>query len=89
VVLRPSFVYGSRQVGSVALPLGLVGRPLEVLFRLPPFPSLRDKLPFAQAILAPPVAVEAVGAVAAAAALGSVPPGVLSVDDIARLARTV
>lgn len=45
----------------------------------------------AQAILAPPVAVEAVGSVAAAAAMGdkSVPAGILKVDDIARLARTV
>ncbi len=97
VVLRPSFVYGTRQVGSVSLPLGLVGRPMELLFRLPPFPTLRQSLPFIQALLAPPVAVEAVASVAAAGAMGDervkagegAREGVLSVDDIVRLARAV
>ena len=75
----------------------MVGRPMEVLFRLPPFPSLRQALPGGLAILAPPVAVEAVASVAAAAALqdgeggaeAKIKPGVLSVDDIVRLARNV
>ena len=97
LVLRPSFVYGTREVGSFSLPLGLLGRPMEVLFRLPPFPTLRQTLPGIQAILAPPVAVEAVGSVAAAGALGDervkagegAREGVVSVDDIARLARIV
>lgn len=69
---------------------------MEVLFRLPPFPSLRNVLPGGLAILAPPVAVEAVASVAAAAALQEgggeslvVKPGVISVDDIVRLARSV
>ena len=73
----------------MSLPLGLVGRPLEVLFRLPPFPALRTALPGGLAILAPPVPVEAVGTVAAAAAMGETPSGILSVDDIARLARSL
>lgn len=74
-----------------------MGKPLELLFRLPPFPTLRQSLPGTQAILAPPVAVQAVAAVAAAAALGDARvkagegarEGVLSVDDIVRLAREV
>jgi len=97
VVLRPSFVYGTRQVGSFSLPLAVIGRPMELLFRLPPFPSLRQRLPGTQALLAPPVAVQAVAAVAAAGALGDgrvkagegAREGVVSVDDIVRLARMV
>ena len=93
-ILRPSFVYGTRQVGSVSLPLALVGKPMEILFRLPPFPSLRNALPGGLAILAPPVSVEAVASVAAAAALqegdqAMIKAGVLSVDDIVGLARSV
>ncbi|GAB5033786.1 nad binding protein [Nannochloropsis oceanica] len=97
MVLRPSFVYGTRQVGSLSLPLAAVGRPMELLFRLPPFPSLRQTLPGTQALLAPPVSVQAVATVAAAGALGDgrvkegegEREGVLSVDDIVRLARIV
>ena len=33
----------------MSLPLYLVGKPLEVLFRIPPFPTLRQTLPGTQA----------------------------------------
>lgn len=97
LVLRPSFVYGTRAVGPISLPLAVVGRPLELLFRFPPFPSLRQTLPGTQALLAPPVAVQAVASVAAAGAMGDTRvkagegarEGVLSVDDIVRVAREV
>jgi hypothetical protein len=42
-----------------------------------------------QAVLAPPVPVESVGAVAAAGALGKTPKGVLAVADIKRLAASL
>lgn len=41
-----------------------------MLFSSPPIRTLRSKLPGMQAILAPPIAVEAVARVAAAAATG-------------------
>ena len=40
-----------------------------------------------EAVLTPPVAVENVGTVAAGGVLGLTPSGVLSVDDINRLAK--
>jgi len=71
VVLRPSFVYGTRQVGtSLSIPLGLLGRPLEALLSRSPFSQLQHVVPGMQAVLAAPVSVEHVAAVAAAAAVG-------------------
>ena len=58
VVLRPSFVHGTRDVpGNIRLPLGLVGRPLEAAAAAV-LPSLS------------PISVDDVGVAAAAAALG-------------------
>ncbi|KAL3587159.1 hypothetical protein D5086_014026, partial [Populus alba] len=33
VVLRPGFIYGTRNVGSVKLPLGVIGSPLEMVLQ--------------------------------------------------------
>jgi uncharacterized protein YbjT (DUF2867 family) len=76
IILRPPFVYGTRDVGSLSLPLGLVGRPLEMLLQMPGFNNLVH-LPGMRAALTPPVSVEDVGLVAAAAAAGrGAPAGV-------------
>ncbi len=88
VVLRPSFIYGTRQVGNMEIPLSLVGKPLEFILRLPPFPILKDSLPGAKALLVPPVPVEAVGSVAAKAAIGELPKGIYTVDDIAKASQS-
>ena len=90
-VLRPSFVFGNRSIGGgMALPLGVIGRPLQVVLDLP---LLRDlhSLPGLRGILLPPVAVEDVGLVAAAAAMGLLPESkpVIEVPGIRRLARWV
>lgn len=34
VILRPGFIYGTRQVGSMKLPLGVIGTPLEMVILL-------------------------------------------------------
>ncbi|CAM9162794.1 unnamed protein product [Ascophyllum nodosum] len=86
VILRPGGIYGDRRVGSVTLPLGFVMGPMEMVLSLPPFSSVRSMSPF-EAVLTPPVAVENVGTVAAGGVLGLTPSGVLSVDDINRLAK--
>ena len=31
VILRPGFIYGTRRVGSMKLPLGVIGSPLEMV----------------------------------------------------------
>jgi len=31
IILRPGFIYGTRSVGSMKIPLGIVGSPLEMV----------------------------------------------------------
>jgi nucleoside-diphosphate-sugar epimerase len=94
-VLRPGFIYGTRQVpmssSNLSIPLGLLGRPLQALFSTPPIAALRDILPGMKAILAVPLPVDWVAEVAVEAALegveesGSSEEGrVLTVQDIIR-----
>lgn len=33
VILRPGFIYGDRQVGSIKVPLGVLGGPLEMVMK--------------------------------------------------------
>ena len=93
IVLRPSFVYGTRRVtSSLSLPLGIIGRPMAAVLSTPPFSSLQHVLPGMKAVLAPPVSVEQVASVAVSAALGilsEVPTSsILNVDLIAKLGNT-
>jgi nucleoside-diphosphate-sugar epimerase len=85
VALRPGFVYGKRLTpGGAAIPLGLLGAPLAAALALLPTRRLA-RAPIVGAAFVPPVAVEALGRAAAAAALDAdVPPGPLSVWDIKR-----
>mmetsp|Transcript_21492 Transcript_21492/g.31200 ORF Transcript_21492/g.31200 Transcript_21492/m.31200 type:complete len:286 (-) Transcript_21492:164-1021(-) len=70
-ILRPGFIYGRRQVGSIELPLQLVGRPLEIFLNYTRLEKM-SHLPGMSAFLTTPVSVEDVGLVAAAAASGIV-----------------
>ncbi|KAL9400485.1 hypothetical protein Peur_009446 [Populus x canadensis] len=70
VVLRPGFIYGTRNVGSVKLPLGVIGSPLEML-------------PLVGPLFTPPVNVTVVVKVAVRAATDPVfPPDVMDVYGI-------
>lgn len=43
VILRPGFIHGTRRVGSVKIPLGLVGSPMQmVMFLSPSFNSFKQ-----------------------------------------------
>lgn len=86
-MLRPSAIYGVRDVGSARVHLDWVLKPMKALLQLPPFPTLRNVVPGFKALLAPPVSVDDVGLVAAAAALGKTQTGVLSEADIEQRAR--
>ena len=60
-----------------------------MLFRLPPFPTLKDSLPGAKALLVPPISVKAVANVAAMCVCDDLDEGgVLTVEDIVFLSRT-
>ncbi|CAN6195629.1 unnamed protein product [Urochloa humidicola] len=82
VILRPGFIHGTRQVGSVKIPLGLVGAPMQmVLQNAKPL----ARLPLVGPLLTPPVSVTSVAKVAVRAATDPVfPPGIVDVHGIIR-----
>ncbi|GJM99566.1 hypothetical protein PR202_ga16678 [Eleusine coracana subsp. coracana] len=75
VILRPGFIHGTRRVGSVKIPLGLVLQNAKPLTRLP----------LVGPLLTPPVSVTSVAKVAVRAATDPVfPPGIVDVYGIMR-----
>lgn len=85
VILRPGFIYGTRRVGSMKLPLGVIGTPMEmVLQRAKPL----SQIPLIGPLFTPPVNVTAVAKVAVRAATDPVfPPGVVDVYGILRYSQ--
>nr|GMD21766.1 NAD(P)-binding domain containing protein [Ipomoea batatas] len=82
VILRPGFIHGTRRVGSMKLPLGLVGSPLEMILQ---HAKPLNQLPVVGPLLTPPVSVTAVAKVAVRAATDPVfPPGIVDVYGILR-----
>jgi len=82
VILRPGFIHGTRRVGSVKIPLSVVGAPMEmVLQNAKPL----TRLPVVGPLLTPPVSVTSVAKVAVRAATDPVfPPGIVDVHGIMR-----
>ena len=88
VALRPGFIYGNRQVGSVQVPLGLVGLPLEKVLRSLPADSRLKMLPLLSAVLAPPTSVTDVAKAAVTAATNNkVPSGLMDIYQIVEYAK--
>ncbi|ONK70213.1 uncharacterized protein A4U43_C05F31430 [Asparagus officinalis] len=85
VILRPGFIHGTRQVGSMKLPLGVIGSPLEMAFqRVKPL----TRVPLVGPLFTPPVSASAVARVAVRAATDPVfPPGIVDVYGILRLSE--
>lgn len=85
VILRPGFIYGTRRVGSVKVPLGVIGSPLEMIFqRAKPL----SQIPLVGPLFTPPVNVTAVAKVAIRAATDPVfPPGIIDVYGILRYSQ--
>eukprot|EP00884_Botryococcus_braunii_P004272 jgi/Botrbrau1/13846/Bobra.0056s0083.1 len=82
VALRPGFIYGTRYVSGVGVPLGIIGSPLEKALSLFPTKTLAG-IPLLGAGFVPPVSVEAMGRVAVSAATdSSIPPGIMDVWQI-------
>jgi len=82
VILRPGFIHGTRRVGSIKIPLGLVGSPMQmVLQNAKPL----TRLPLVGPMLTPPVSATSVAKVAVRAATDPVfPPGIVDVYGIMR-----
>lgn len=82
VILRPGFIYGTRRVGSMKLPLGVIGSPLEMILQ---HAKPLTQVPLVGPLLSPPVSVNAVAKVAVRAATDPVfPPGIVDVHGILR-----
>jgi len=87
-ILRPGFIYGTRLVNGLAVPLEAVGEPLERLTRSGPLAGLRKlNLPLSEVALAPPVAVGSVAKSVSRCLEAREAPGgrVLALDDIAAM----
>lgn len=88
--LRPGFIYGTRQVNKVPVPLGTIGGPLEQLLRTSSVRDLCKTYKGLEPLLTPPVPVEDVALCAARAALGiGVPKGAVESMDIRALAQQI
>ncbi|XP_050215423.1 uncharacterized protein At1g32220, chloroplastic [Mercurialis annua] len=82
IILRPGFIYGTRNVGSMKLPLGVIGSPLEMVLQ---HAKPLNQLPLIGPLFTPPVNVTAVAKVAVRAATDPVfPPGIIDVHGILR-----
>ncbi|KAK2658482.1 hypothetical protein Ddye_005015 [Dipteronia dyeriana] len=85
VILRPGFIYGTRTVGSIKVPLGVVGSPLEMVLQ---HAKSLNQLPFVGPLFTPPVNVTAVAKVAVRAATDPVfPPGLIDAHGILRYSQ--
>jgi uncharacterized protein YbjT (DUF2867 family) len=82
VILRPGFIHGTRRVGNMKIPLGLVGSPMQmVLQNAKPL----TRLPFVGPLFTSPVSVTSVAKVAVRTATDPVfPPGIVDVNGIMR-----
>lgn len=86
VALRPGFIYGTRQVGSVGIPLQAVGVPLDKVTAA--LPQSLASIPLLGAAFVPPVAVETVAKAAVRAVTDpSVPSGIMMLDAIKKYGR--
>jgi uncharacterized protein YbjT (DUF2867 family) len=87
VIFRPGFIHGNRHVGPLMLPLGLVGSPLEAIFKSSAGKWVHG-LPFVGPLFVPPINVETLAKAAVRAAKDNVvPPGIMDVWQISRLAE--
>ncbi|XP_054818214.1 uncharacterized protein At1g32220, chloroplastic [Prosopis cineraria] len=85
VILRPGFIYGTRSVGRMMIPLGAIGSPMEMILQ---HAGPLNRIPLVGPLFTPPVNVTAVASVAVRAATDPVfPPGVLDVHGIQRYSQ--
>ncbi|OIT34252.1 PREDICTED: uncharacterized protein At1g32220, chloroplastic-like [Nicotiana attenuata] len=85
VILRPGFIYGTRRVGSMKLPLGVIGSPLQMILQ---HAKSLSQIPLVGPLFIPPVNVTSVAKVAVRAATDPVfPPGVIDVHGILRYSQ--
>ncbi|XP_043700626.1 uncharacterized protein At1g32220, chloroplastic [Telopea speciosissima] len=85
VILKPGFIHGTRQVGSIKLPLGVIGSPLEMVLQ---HAKPLTQVPLVGPLFTPPVSVLSVAKVAVRAATDPVfPPGIVDAYGIQRYSQ--
>ncbi|KAL1337668.1 uncharacterized protein At1g32220, chloroplastic [Arachis duranensis] len=85
VILRPGFIYGTRTVGSMKIPLGAIGSPMEMVLQ---HAKPLSQIPLVGPLMTPPVNVTSVAKVAVRAATDPVfPPGIIDVYGIQRYSQ--
>ncbi|MED6203622.1 hypothetical protein PIB30_001320 [Stylosanthes scabra] len=85
VILRPGFIYGTRTVGSMKIPLGAIGSPMEMVLQ---HAKPLSQIPLVGPLMTPPVNVTNVAKVAVRAATDPVfPPGIIDVYGIQRYSQ--
>ncbi|KAF8389856.1 hypothetical protein HHK36_024373 [Tetracentron sinense] len=85
VIFRPGFIHGTRRVGSMKLPLGVIGAPLEMILQ---HAKPLNQIPLIGPLFTPPVSVTKVAKVAVRAATDPVfPPGIIDVYGILRYSQ--
>lgn len=85
VILRPGFIHGTRRVGSMKIPLGVIGSPLEMVLQ---YAKPLNQVPLVGPLFTPPVSVNSVAKVAVRAATDPVfPPGIVDVHGIRRYSQ--
>ncbi|KAG6496579.1 hypothetical protein ZIOFF_044447 [Zingiber officinale] len=85
VILRPGFVHGMRRVGSIKIPLWLIGSPLEMVLQ---HAKPLSRIPVVGPLFTPPVNVTSVAKVAVRAATNPVfPPGIVDAYGILRYGK--
>ncbi|PSR87790.1 hypothetical protein CEY00_Acc30820 [Actinidia chinensis var. chinensis] len=85
VILRPGFIHGTRQVGSMKLPLGVIGAPMEMVLQSA---KPLSQIPLIGPLFTPPVNVNSVARVSVRGATDPVfPPGIVDVYGILRYSQ--
>lgn len=89
-ILRPGFIYGSRRVNGIDIPLNFIGVPLErLLAQTKVYTRPFANLPASDLLLAPPVSVNDVAITALQAMKNDSITGILNIENIKEIAASV
>jgi hypothetical protein len=89
-ILRPGFIYGSRRVNGIDVPLNFIGEPLEkLLVQTEVYTRPFAKLPACDVLFAPPVSVKDVALATLQAMRDDSIRGIIDIKKIKEIAASV
>lgn len=87
-ILRPGFIYGTKTLNGMDIPLNLLGEPLEkILEATATFTRPLQNLPASDLLLAPPTSVDDVAAAVIRALVNDYYYGIFTIDQIKEMAK--